>query len=166
MATSNTKPSPLTHTQLHTFITAYGPKLKYPFTGTGGKSRTKQAFKDECDINKIMARFIRTRTLDWVSDVQPKYGDLIGWDFQTALNQVARGKEMFAALPAKIRSRFSNDPGTFLDFLADPDNKDEARKLGLLKPEAMRATDPATPPAPPPTGAAPAASSEAGGGKA
>jgi len=166
--TSKSQPVPISQSSLSlSFITAYGPKLKYRYVGDPVKSRTKQAFKDECDINKIMARFVRTRTLDWVSDVAPRYGDLIGWDYQEALNQVARGKEMFKALPAKVRSRFHNDPAELLDFLADEDNRDEARKLGLLKkPQEAAAQPVATPPATPPTSAAPAPAGEAGGAAA
>ena len=38
---------------------------------------------------------------------------------------------MFLDLPAKVRDRFKNDPGQFLEFATDPSNVDELVKMGL-----------------------------------
>jgi len=38
-------------------------------------------------------------------------------------------------LPAKVRDRFGQDPAEFLAFLSNPENADEARRLGILKPQ-------------------------------
>ena len=38
---------------------------------------------------------------------------------------------MFEDLPSKARTEFNNDPGTFLDFVQDPENKDKLYDLGL-----------------------------------
>lgn len=114
------------------FKTAYGPKssngITFPKTG-----RTMQAQQSECDINNIMAKFQRTGLIDFVNANQPKYGDVTGLDFETAVNNVAKTREWFAQLPAKWRSRFDNDPGLFLDFINDPENRPEAIQLGLIE---------------------------------
>lgn len=103
------------------------------------EDRTKQSFKDECDINIIMKRFERTGTLNWVNRHSPQYGDVSGLEFQTAMDIVAAGKSAFAALPARIRDRFRNDPAQFLDFVQNPANAAEAAELGLLSPEGEQA---------------------------
>lgn len=126
------------------FITAYGPKVKvmetFPADG-----RTKQSFKDECDINQIMARYQTTGVLDFVAKHQAQYGDCTGIEFQQGLDIIRQAREMFADLPSKLRARFSNDPGEFLDFVQDPANLEEAAQLGLLKPKAEEATPLAAP---------------------
>ena len=125
-------------------ITGYAPKLPrdaYRITFPKGEDRTKQSFKEECDINNIMARYVKTGVLEFAARHQPQYGDFTGYDFQTAQDTVAKGKTMFAELPAQIRERFENSPAKFLDFVSNPANEAEAVRLGL-------ATACATPPAP------------------
>jgi len=95
-------------------------------------SRTKQAFKEECDINTILKRFNVTGQLP-VSPLQPQYGDFSGVrDYQTALNAVIAAQESFQALPAVLRNRFANDPAAFVDFCSDESNREEMIKLGLI----------------------------------
>jgi len=113
---------------------AYGPRtrVQQTFTGTG---RTKQSHKDECDINQIMKRFETTGIITHINQSTPRYGDFPQVDFQDALNIVKDAQARFAELPSTIRDRFSNDPQKLLLFLQNPENRDEARKLGLLRPE-------------------------------
>jgi len=78
------------------------------------------------------------------------------------MNTIIAAQRAFEALPAKIRDRFANSPERFLAFLADPDNLDEAVKLGLVnKPEPEinlpGGNQPPQPPAPPPPAAPPPA---------
>lgn len=114
---------------------AYSKKQKVQthFTGVG---RTKQSFKAECDINTIVSRFLRTGVLDFANKNQPRYGDTTGIEYQSAMQVVASAKTLFNELPAALRDRFENEPALFLDFIQDPRNRDEARELGLLKPES------------------------------
>lgn len=148
------------------FHSAYSKKdrLQLTFSGPG---RTKQNFKAECDINNIMARFKKTGVLEFTSRYQPQYADVTAIDYVTMQNQVAQAKSMFFAMPAHVRDRFQNKPEAFLEFVQNPNNKDEARALGLLKPEksaeppaAAVEAAPASPPAggkgaePPPASAA------------
>jgi len=137
------------------FKTAYSPKLRVQLVcSTPG--RTKQSFKDECDINNIMRKFIRTGTLDFAQRNEGRYGDCTGMEYQKAVYQVAAAKSLFNELPAELRNRFENEPAKFLEFVQDRRNEDEARELGLLKPKEASAQPEATPPAPPPQPKAPA----------
>ena len=92
---------------------------------------TKQSFKDECDINNIMARFAVTGVVDFVNDHQGQFGDVSAIDFQNSLNTVIAAEALFEAMPSGLRDRFSNDPQKFLNFMDDPLNIDESVRLGL-----------------------------------
>ena len=95
-------------------------------------SRTKQSFKEECDINTILKRFNITGQVP-VGPLQPQYGDFSGViDYQTALNAVIAAQDSFNALPATLRNRFANDPAAFVDFCSDESNRQEMIRLGLV----------------------------------
>lgn len=99
-------------------------------------SRTKQSFRDECDINKIMKRFKNVMGADYLSRYQGylngQYGDFSNvTDYRSAIDQVSQARAVFEALPSKVRSRFENDPAQFLDFVHNPMNHDELVNLGL-----------------------------------
>jgi len=96
-----------------------------------GKTVTKQAFKDDCDINKIMARFIKTGIMDHVRDHGPQYGFASSDTFRESMEIVAKANSMFEELPSKIRNQFENDPGKFLDFVQDEKNLTEMQEMGL-----------------------------------
>lgn len=106
------------------------PRLQYFCTGS---SRAKPSFKDECDVNRVMARFEQTGIVEHTNAHQGNYGDFLSApsSYHEAVQQVADAQQMFMSLPAKVRARFSNDPGYFLEFVEDPDNLDEMVRLGL-----------------------------------
>lgn len=111
--------------------------------GKGGfKGRTKVQFKQDCDINRIVARFKKTGELPVAGRMQkPLYGDFTSvGTFQESLNVVATAQAQFQLLPAKVRQRFGNDPAQFLAFCGDPKNMNEMIELGLAekrKPDAV-----------------------------
>jgi phage internal scaffolding protein len=110
-------------------------------------SRTKQSFRDECDINHILRQFNVTGQLP-VGSVQPQYGDFSGiTDYQSALNAVMAAQDSFLQLPAKVRAKFDNDPALFVEFASDEANRDEMKALGLLHEETAQAvvTSPSEP---------------------
>lgn len=107
-------------------------------------SLTKQSFAEEADINYIIRRFGLDGQLP--SNVQmPMNGDFRNApDFMSAMNLIVAAREGFMTLPAKIRSRFDNDPRKLVDFLSDEANRDEAVKLGIVvAPVAAPAATPA-----------------------
>lgn len=123
------------------FVTAYGPKVRHGI-GFPEVSRTKQSFKEECDINNIMSKYQKTGLLDFVNEHEAQYGDATGIDFQEALETVRSAQEMFADMPSSVRRRFDNDPAAFLEFVNNPDNRDEAVELGLIKADKEVGTPP------------------------
>lgn len=111
-------------------------------------SRTKQSEAAACDINNIMARYQRTGVIDHVAKWGARYGEVPAIDFQTAMNIIREGDQMFADLPSTVRERFTG-PGDFLAFVQDPANHDALSALGLTdpvpKPSAAEKTPPAAP---------------------
>lgn len=103
---------------------------------SGDAPLTQQSGKDECDINVIVERAKRGADLSKLTrgDV-PIYGDFteIPTDLRDCLNSVRRADALFMSLDAVVRRRFENDPANLLDFLNDPNNRDEAISLGLVK---------------------------------
>lgn len=77
-----------------------------------------------------------------MNKIQPQYADVAGFDFQFAMNQIIQAQDMFAELPSGIRKRFQNDPAAFVEFVGDPANEEEARRLGLIR-EAVEQPQPA-----------------------
>lgn len=108
---------------------------KYGFATTGD-SMTNQQFKEECDVNNILAKYKRTGLLSHVSRTQGQFGDFSTLeDYQTSLHKVMKAQESFGLLPSEVRNKFQNDPGKLVDFLADSKNDEEAYKFGLkIKP--------------------------------
>jgi len=95
-------------------------------------TRTQQHFKDETDINNILRQFNVTGQLP-TKAISPRYGDFTGiGDYHSALNQVIAAEGEFMTLPAQLRARFDNNPQELIEFLNNPENKDEAIKLGLV----------------------------------
>ena len=104
--------------------------------------RTKQSFKQECDINHIMQKFQVTGTVTHVNNHHASYADCTGVDFTNAINTATRAQQMFDELPSSLRKRFGHDPAAFLDFVQseDPGDRAEAARLGLIP----RPSDPVT----------------------
>jgi len=116
------------------------------------EGRTKQSFVEECDINNIMARHKRTGVIDHLAKYPLHYGDFTNAnDYQEAHNKLIAANDAFDALPAHVRRRMDNDPAKLMDFMADPDNVEEAQELGLLP----KPSDPDPEPVPDPAGGAP-----------
>lgn len=98
-------------------------------------TRTKQSAKDECDINRIMARYLKTGQVPG-GVLGGSYGDVSsGVDYLEAQGIILNARKQFEMLPAKVRDRFQNNPFEMLEFVGDEKNIPEARKLGLLPPE-------------------------------
>lgn len=95
-------------------------------------SLTKQAFKDDADVNVIVERFARQGEFPVFDPADFTWGDATGFDFRAALDVVNAAQAAFEQMPAKVRNRFENDPRQFVDFCSDPANKEELDRLGLL----------------------------------
>jgi len=103
-------------------------------------SLTQQQFKEDSDINTIVDRFMKSGVLPNPVNM-PQYVDYEGvFDFQSAMNVVRQADENFMRMDAKVRARFNNSPQEFLEFFANPENTDEAIRLGLAIPQAVAET--------------------------
>lgn len=119
------------------FLTAYGPKQRNRMFFNPDTDRTKQSFKDECDINVIMRRYAATGQVDHLNQRSPMYGEIPATDFMAAMQLVVEAKHQFDALPSAVRDRFANDPARLLAFLENPENRAEGEKLGLIVPKPV-----------------------------
>lgn len=123
-----------------TLRTQYGGPYHYDMVPEGD-SMTQQIFKEECDINNILARFDEQTLAEHNAANPGGYGDYFDvQDYHTSLSQVRKAEEMFASLPSKIREQFANDVGLFIDFVADEENRERMLELGLVG-EASEASD-------------------------
>ena len=100
----------------------------------GEETLTQQHMAEACDINNIMARYEETGLLDHVNQYQGDYGDFtVMPDFHTAMNKIRDAEEMFMTLPSKVREKFNNNPGEFVEFATNKDNLDAMADLGLAE---------------------------------
>ncbi len=126
--------------------TAIDPPPKVIIT-EWGKGRTRQSERDKCNINTIMAKYEKTGILP-IANRETFFADVTQvTDYRGALENVRIAQQAFRQLPATIRTRFDNDPALFLDFTADPENRDEMIEMGLIEkpeetPPPVEATDP------------------------
>ncbi len=91
--------------------------------------RTKQSFKDETDINKILKRAQKTGTISHLNKHEGRYADFSDFDFFTNLQMLSQGREIFDDLPSEIRREFNNSPAGFFKYVNDPENKDRLAEL-------------------------------------
>lgn len=116
--------------------------ISFPETG-----RTKQEFKEECDINHMIAKFQKTGVAPPVNRGAGGFGDFSDVpDFHTAMTRVREAETAFMRFPSDIRERFRNDPAEMIEFLDNDENELEAIELGLIpgKPQPP-GEDPAQP---------------------
>lgn len=106
-----------------------------------GTTRTQQQFKDDCDINLIMAKYIKTGVLDHQREHGAEYGFASSDTFRDSMEIVSKANSMFEDLPSSIRSKFENNPAKFLDFVQDPKNLKQMQEMGL----ANKSNPPETP---------------------
>lgn len=100
----------------------------------GGQVRVKQSMKDACDINRILARYVRSGQIDHLAKYGGSYDIATAGSFHEAMNMVLRVQAMFADLPSAVRAKFDGKPEEFLAFVQDEKNLSEMRELGLAKP--------------------------------
>lgn len=82
-----------------------------------GKGLTETSHKDDCDLNLVMKRYVRTGVIPMFNqrNKEPRYEDVSMYgDFQSAMNKIAEGKRLFAELPENVRDYFDNDPNALM----------------------------------------------------
>ena len=94
------------------------------------ENRTKQAFKDLTDINKIVQRHqIPMATSHAVRFPEEYYADFENMDLLDAFRKIERINVAFDDLPSEVRKDFHNDPFAFAAFVTDPVNKGRLAEL-------------------------------------
>lgn len=96
-------------------------------------SKTDQQFRDEVNVNNIVAKYLKTGEISHQARQAGQYFDASQVpDLYTGLVKIHKAELAFKSMPDNIRARFKNGK-ELLEFLADPGNKDEAIKLGLVE---------------------------------
>lgn len=128
----------------------------------GIESMTIQSAAIDADINVLVRRFGLTGEYP-VRRQRAEYGEFDeSMDLRTILENMRTGEAMFATLPAELRAGFGNDPGTFVEWINDEANYDEAAEMGLV-PKRDNPVPPVVSEASGTAPAAPAAPAESGG---
>lgn len=80
--------------------------------------RTKQSFKDECDVNKILKKAQRAGGLSHVQKYpEAVYGEFnTEVDLLTAHERIGKANQIFADLPSEVRREFNNDALAFVQW--------------------------------------------------
>lgn len=105
-----------------------------------------QEFKDDCDVNLILAKFMKTGAFTHTRGPGQYWDSSEIPDFMGAMNQVVMAQNAFMELPAQLRARFGNSPQALIDFLQNPDNLEESIRLGLReRKEAPQQPQPTAP---------------------
>jgi len=102
---------------------------------------TEQSHKRECDVNYIIQKYDKTGLISHISRFEGKFGDMTGLEFKAIQDKIANAQSMFNALPSEVRNKFNNDPSALLSFMDDPENRDEAIELGLIRNTWTEETD-------------------------
>lgn len=106
-----------------------------------GDSPVQQAFREEVDINTIVARYGVTRQS--AADTMGVYGDFTGiTDFYEAQQRLEGARERFMQLDPAVRARFGNDPGQLIQAVNELSGEEFAKLMDPPKEEK-----PAEPPA-------------------
>lgn len=115
-------------------------------------TRTQQQFKNDVNVNNIMKKYHRTREITHLNSRQGKYADIsTAQDYFDSMNVISNATSAFNQLPSDIRKRFHNDPGALLEFIHNPENYDEAVKLGIFTPKEPTLTPQSPSPSPAPS---------------
>lgn len=115
-------------------------------------SKTRQAPKAGTQIDAILKKYATQGVspndvgVFFQSAASMPYGVQPSTDYQEALNGVIRVENYFNSLPSRIREKFGHKAQNMINFVADPANLEEARKLGLVS--KVEEADPAPAPTP------------------
>lgn len=127
----------------------YTPRQRHTTVAHGG-GMTKQAHKNESDVNWIVAKYIKTGVIEHGNANSARYGFAPAVDFREALELIDEAKQQFDTLPAKVRKEFDNSAEKFLKFCEQPDAAEKLIELGVeaATPPWKQDKPEPTPPAP------------------
>lgn len=113
----------------------------------GEESATKQAFKEQCDINYVVRTHAQSGMWAHINPREPHFGDFSqAINLQGAIATLRAAEDDFNALPARVRRAADNDPEVFLQMCANEDDFYELVDAGLpISDEHRRPEPPAEP---------------------
>lgn len=94
--------------------------------------RTQTQFKDEVDINNIVARYLRGDDISRYQRAAHYHGEDFptSMDLTEAMNITIKAQQAFADLPADDRDFFGNDPINFIKYMESPEHVEDSIKRG------------------------------------
>lgn len=95
-------------------------------------SLTVQAFAEDADLNVIAKRFGIDNMPIGTPDPSHYRDTTQDPELRDILDLQRHAEEAFRSLPLKLRKRFHNNRDELWQFLNDPENAEEAVRLGLL----------------------------------
>ena len=143
-----------------TYKTDANGKTYYDSSKHGGKPAS-QSYKDQCNINSILAKAKRTGVISHVTKNADFYADMTDFDYEAAMDQIAETNSAFYELDAETRREFENNPALFRKIVSKMTPDEIKEKLPqLAEPDRQfpdviggKQSDPPAPPvdpAPPP----------------
>lgn len=99
-------------------------------------TKTQQHYKDQANINNILAKWHKSGIDPRRTGRKSMYVDHrdLPKDYETALQKVMAAEDTFDHLPSSIRNKFNNNVQAMIDFAKDPKNLEEGIKIGLFEP--------------------------------
>ena len=102
---------------------------------------TEQSHRSACDVNLIISKYDKGGLITHINRFEAKFGNFTGVDFKTMQDTISGIHSQFALLPSEIRKRFDNSPEALLTFMQNPENREEAIKLGLIDKSSLPESD-------------------------
>lgn len=95
--------------------------------------RTKQAFKDDADVNKILLKAQREGTISHLQRHGAMYGDFSDVpDLLTAHERLSAGQKIYDDLPSELRKEFPTQ-FDFFAYVNDPANMEPVDPADITK---------------------------------
>lgn len=96
------------------------------------ESMTEQHHGKTVKIQSILSHYEKTGQVPHMARRQPFYADMTSApNYYEAQCIVAEARSTFEEIPSQIRKQFDNDPGQFLEFIGNPENKAEMAEMGF-----------------------------------
>lgn len=114
-----------------------------------GPGVAKQEFKEQTDINTIIAHYKKTGELSHIREELGQYVDMRNIpDLQAVLTIAADAHSAFEELPSEVRKACGHDVGNFTEFVQDPENLEFCTQHGLFSPAKPVPISPSPPETP------------------
>lgn len=111
--------------------TRFSEKSRTYGTVNNKPSMTQQNLTHQCNVNSIVQRYRKSGALP-LNRQSGVFGDFSqAKSFHEAQNMLIAAQDAFMEIPASIRTRFNNNPQELINFMENPENQEEAYKLGL-----------------------------------